>query len=467
MRWRSRHSLRGRLFVFLLVPFLVLLGIDLYAEYSEGMRFVNKVYDHALRNSALALPALVNRTEGEEIRLSPQAETILRIGIGDQFHYAVMDENGRLLLGDARLVPLARPGEEDDEDDEEEGDIRLVYRSGVLEREAVRVAIYRPSPASGMGDLIVIVAENTRKREAATSSTFMASLISDLFFIFIALAIILTGLYYAHRPLTHISRQIAARKPDDLSPIDEGGEPLEIHTLIRAMNRLMSNLRDASAAQQHFLSTAAHQLRSPLAALQAQMELAAEGVEGEAAERLRDMQASAARLARLAKQMLALARAAPDANLDTRSQRVALDELLEAAASEFIDQAVLARIDLGFEIAPVEVWGTSWFLHEMLANLIDNALRYSGSGGTITVRCGAGEDKRPWLEVEDNGPGIPEHLRASAFERFVRLNDTSEGSGLGLAIVREIAQAYHAHVELLSGQDGRGLRVRVTFPAHA
>ncbi|MCL2020853.1 MAG: sensor histidine kinase N-terminal domain-containing protein [Betaproteobacteria bacterium] len=457
----SQYSLRGRLFVFLLVPFLILLSVTIYTDYEEGLQVVNDAYDHALHNSALALSALVSRDAvNQSLKLPPQAETILRIGIEDQFYYAVTDENGNLLVGDKRLIPLARSGNPDDDNP--------AYRSVVLNRQVIRAVIYRPQPShdiSAPDNIIIVIAENTRKREAAAAKIITTTLITDLVFIFVSLVVVLVGAHYAHRPLRRISRQIAARASDDLSPIDESSEPLEIHALIHAMNRLMSNLRDASIAQQHFLSTAAHQLRSPLAALQTQMDLAAEALQGEALQRLRDMQASANRLARLTKQMLALARAAPDANLNSKSQRVALNELLENAASEFIDQAVLARIDLGFEIAPAEVWGMTWFLHEMLANLIDNAVRYTGAGGTITVRCGIGKSGNPYLEVEDNGPGIPETLRASALNRFVRLNDMSEGSGLGLAIVKEVAQAHHAHVVLLSGAEGRGLCARVVFPS--
>ena len=452
-------SLRGRLLVFLLAPFLTLLGVTIYTDYEEGLQVVNEAYDHALYNSALALSVLASHDQ-HGIMLPPQAETILRISIEDQFYYAITDENSKLLVGDARLIPLTQSSRPDDDNP--------LYRSIVLNRQAVRAVIHRPSPSSDTGTLdniIIVVAENARRREIAAAKIITTTLITDLIFIFVSLVVVLVGVHYAHRPLRRISRQIAARAPDDLSPIDEGSEPLEIRALIHAMNCLMSNLRDASNAQQHFLSTAAHQLRSPLAALQTQMDLAAESLQDEALQRLRDMQTSASRLARLTKQMLALARATPDANLNTKLHRVALDELLENAASEFIDQAVLAQIDLGFEITPTEVWGMTWFLHEMLTNLIDNAVRYTGAGGIITVRCGTGDDKNPYLEVEDNGPGIPDALRTSAFDRFVRLNDVSEGSGLGLAIVKEIAQAHHAQVALLSGAEGRGLRARVVFPS--
>jgi two-component system sensor histidine kinase TctE len=449
------YSLRARLLMFLLIPMVIQLGVSIVTDYRAGLDVANEAYDHALYNSALALAALVDSDPADtDLDLPAQAEAILRIDMADEIFYAVIDGSGKLLAGDAQMVPLARPGRENPS-----------YRFDELNKQTVRIATYREAPNAKVPHGVVIaVAETTHKREATASRAMVTAVFGDLLFMLTALVVVFVGVRYAHRPLAHISSEIQAREPDDLRAIDESVAPTEIHALIRAMNRLMSNLRKAGIAQQNFISAAAHQLRSPLAALQTQMDLAAEGSQGDAQQRLRDMQASATRLARLTQQMLAFARAAPDATLNVEFVQVNLEELLENAASEFIDQAVLARIDLGFELAPVQVRGVAWSLREMLSNLIDNALRYTGEGGAITVRCGVAENGSPYIEVEDNGPGIPEAMRASVFGRFVRLSEMPGGSGLGLSIVKEVADAHHAHVTLDSGEDGRGLRVRVLFP---
>ncbi|MCL2160868.1 MAG: sensor histidine kinase N-terminal domain-containing protein [Betaproteobacteria bacterium] len=450
------YSLRARLLVFLLVPLLALLGVSIVTDYREGLHITNEAYDQALHSTALALSAIVDRdTAGTDLDLPTQAEAVLRVDMADQVYYAIFDENGALQAGDAQLSSLI----EEFDPDEDNPD----FRFDVLNKQAVRVATYRHSP-NAQAPVVIVVAETTRKREAAASRIMIVTLFSDLLFIFTSLLVAFIGMRYAHQPLVRISHEIKAREPDDLSPIDESAAPLEIHALIRAINRLMSNLREASIAQQNFISSAAHQLRSPLAALQAQVDVATEGQQGEALRRLRDMQTSIIRLSRLTRQMLALARAAPDASRNIVLSNMALEELIENAASEFVDQAVLAGVDLGFELAPAPVQGVAWSLREMLANLIDNAVRYCGSGGVVTVRCGTEESGSAWLEVEDNGPGIPEALRAKALVRFVRLDDMADGSGLGLAIVREVAQSHHARVDLLSATEGRGLRARITFP---
>ena len=458
------YSLRARLLVFLLVPLLALMGVSIITDYREGLHVANEIYDQALHSTALALSVIVDRDSTDaNLSLPTLAEAILRVDTADQIYYGIFDGNGALLAGDAQLSSLIEEFDPDDDNPD--------FRFDKLNGQAVRVATYRYSPNAQAPDVVeasdvvvIVVAETTRKREAAASRVMIVALFSDLLFIATSLLVVSVGMHYAHQPLVRIGQKIKARAPDDLRPIDESSAPREIHALIRAMNRLMSNLREASIAQQNFISSAAHQLRSPLAALQAQMDIATEGQQGETLQRLRDMQASVIRLSRLTRQMLALARAAPDASRNVELTHVALEELIENAASEFIDQAVPVGVDLGFELAHAPVWGVAWSLREMLGNLIDNAVRYTGSGGVVTVRCGMEEGGAVWLEVEDNGPGIPEALRAKAFDRFVRLDDMPGGSGLGLAIVREVAQSHHARVDMHSATEGRGLRVRVSFP---
>ncbi|MCL2589907.1 MAG: sensor histidine kinase N-terminal domain-containing protein [Betaproteobacteria bacterium] len=452
------YSLRARLLAFLLVPFLALLGISIITDYQEGLRIANEAYDQTLHSTALALSGIIDHDPTDaSFDLPTQAKAVLRFDAVDQLYYAIFDSNNALLAGDARMSSLIEEFDPDDDNPD--------FRFDVFNEQNVRVATYRHTPSThAPHGAVIIVAETTHKREAAASRIMTITLLSDLFFMVISMLVIFVGMHYAHRPLAHIGQKIDVREPDDLSPIDESAVPSEIQPLIRAMNRLMSNLREASIAQQNFISSAAHQLRSPLAALQAQIDVATEGQQDETLRRLHDMQVSVIRLSRLTKQMLALARAAPDASRNVELTNVALEDLIENAASEFVDQAVLAGVDLGFELAPAPVWGEAWSLREMLANLIDNAVRYSGSGCIVTVRCGTEESGNAWLEVEDNGSGIPEAMHEKAFARFVRLDDTQGGSGLGLAIVKEVAQLHHARVNLHSAMEGQGLRVRVAFP---
>ncbi len=209
-----------------------------------------------------------------------------------------------------------------------------------------------------------------------------------------------------------------------------GDFPAEAQPLIQAMDGLIDDLRSASAAQQAFLANAAHQIKTPLAGLQAQLELHAQELPAEYAPRAQHLLEGSRRLGHLTHQLLALARSGQEANLVQEKRPVDLGQLLEPSASTWFDQAMKHNIDLGFEANPAIVSGSEWMLREMLSNLIDNALRYTQDGGTITVRSGE-ECNRPFLEVEDNGPGIPPDKKNLIFERFYRLNESSsEGSGL-------------------------------------
>ena len=172
------------------------------------------------------------------------------------------------------------------------------------------------------------------------------------------------------------------------------------------------------------------------------------------------------RLGHLLNQLLAYARTEAADPATVPGEPVALDQVAEASASEFLDAALAKEIDLGFDIAPASVVGVRWMLHEALANLVDNAIRYTPRNGIVTVRCGH-EAGRPFLEVQDNGPGIDAEQRQRVFERFYRIpGTTGEGCGLGLAIVLEIAQRHGADVEMQPVESG-GLRVRISFAAMA
>jgi len=230
------------------------------------------------------------------------------------------------------------------------------------------------------------------------------------------------------------------------------------------MNSLMDDLRTAVVAQQVFLANAAHQLKTPLAGLQTQLELAAEEIPVEYRNRIVNLRDATRRLGHLAHQLLALARSGPEANVSHERRRVDLGRLLEANASRWFDSALSRNIDLGFETESVMVDGSEWLLRELLANLIDNALQYTPHGGHVTARSGTDAAGQPYIEVEDSGPGIPEAERGRIFDRFYRPEGTlGAGTGLGLAIVKEVAERHDAMIDLANATPQGGTYVRVTF----
>jgi two-component system sensor histidine kinase TctE len=290
--------------------------------------------------------------------------------------------------------------------------------------------------------------------------------VSNFLLIAVTLVLVYVGVRSGLSPLQRIREEIVARSPRDLRPLEDSYAPTEVRPLLDAINRLLRVLREAAAAQDRFLANAAHQLRTPLAGLQAQLDLIArEPLSKDGLARLTHARDATRRTAHLAHQLLSLARADPLSSLSKEFREIDLQALAEESASAHLDEAIAKEQDLGFELQPAAVRGVDWLAREMLANLIENAIKYCPRGAHITVRCGT-RSGQPFLEVEDNGPGIPQSERAKVRERFYRMPGTQgAGTGLGLAIVNEIATLHGAQLEIGAGSSGSGTRVAVVFPA--
>jgi len=231
---------------------------------------------------------------------------------------------------------------------------------------------------------------------------------------------------------------------------------------------LLQRLSKTLAAQQRFVADAAHQLRTPVAGIKTQTELALRQSPPEDVQTiLSQLHTATEQTTRLINQLLSLARAEPGTERAFAMEHLDLNQLGREVTTEWVPHALAREIDLGFDgsQASAMIEGDAFLLKEMLNNLLDNAIRYTQDGGQITVRIKPARDKVV-LSVEDNGPGIPETDRERVFERFYRVLGTGvEGCGLGLAIVREIAQNHAAETTLESGANGKGTVIKVIFPA--
>jgi two-component system sensor histidine kinase TctE len=234
--------------------------------------------------------------------------------------------------------------------------------------------------------------------------------------------------------------------------------------VVVTLNRLFGMLRTSVQSQQQFIANTAHQLRTPITGMQAQLDLlAAEPAAQPIKGRLLTLQEGIRQLAHSANQLLTLARADPAANIAAKNQIVDLKDIVGEVVAKFFDRALQTNIDLGVEAAPVTLHADPSLLDDLVSNLVDNALKYTPAGGSVTVSAGH-HDGRPYLAVEDTGPGIPEKERQRVRQRFYRLpNSPGHGSGLGLAIVDEIARLYEAAVSIGAGANGRGTKVLVQF----
>lgn len=267
-------------------------------------------------------------------------------------------------------------------------------------------------------------------------------------------------------PLKSLEVALDKRSRLDLTPVAETSVPQEVLPLVRAINDLMERLRQDIELQQRFVANAAHQLRTPLAGLKTYIYAAKRLPSDMRMNALLDhIDAGTDRMARLANQLLSLAKAEPT-NKSTRHENFDLNLLVSSVTADFVSKALLKNIELSFigSSEPAFIHGNASDLTELTSNLIENAILYSRPDGRISVSIRTGDTVT--LSVQDDGPGIPLDEREKVFERFYRiLGSESPGSGLGLSIVKEIALAHDADVVLMSGPSNTGTLVTVSFPA--
>ncbi len=312
---------------------------------------------------------------------------------------------------------------------------------------------------------VIQVGETLNKRNRLVREILLAELVPTLLIAIATIGLAWWGVARGLRPLAHMRNELLGRSPRDLRPIPETASPIEISPVVEAFNNLLQQLQDSSTMQQRFLANAAHQLRTPLAGLQMHLELMLRrDFSADVRTELQRMHGATIRAGRLATQLLALAKA--ESVPDYGKPLVIVDLLAVAgdAARDWSAMAIERKIDLGFALSPARIRGDPLLLPELLDNLIDNALRYTPAGGTVTVGTGV-RDGMSFLYVEDTGPGITVEEREKVFERFYRVAGTEGvGSGLGLAIVKEIVDRHGGTVSIGPRNGGGGTRICISFP---
>jgi two-component system sensor histidine kinase TctE len=319
---------------------------------------------------------------------------------------------------------------------------------------------------------LVQVAETLDKRAQLANEIIKGVILPQFIILPVILALVWFALSRGLSPLAQLQERIRARPPDDLSPIDSRQVPEEISPLVGSLNDMLERLADTIDAQKRFIADAAHQMKTPLAGMRMQSELALRQVDPDEIHRsLEQLAKSSESATRLVNQLLALARAENQPHAGLALEALDLGLLVREVVQDWVPASFTHDIDLGYEAPahPVEIDGSAIMLRELLSNLIDNALRYTPQGGSVTVRVRA-SGMQVLLEVEDTGPGIAPAERARVFERFYRILGSSvPGSGLGLAIVREIAEQHGADIEIFTNPRSThkkfpGSLFRLSFP---
>lgn len=467
-----RGSLRRSLLRTLVLPILAALLAGGVVGYRAAEGVVSTAYDQSLLNLA---NGIANRARVENdavtIDLTAETEALLRTDTIDRIYFRVRDDAGRIIVGDADLPPpeaatsrsstrapaSGLPGKESGPG---RGSAEVTFFDGQFRDQAIRGVRFHPL-VEGRG-IYVTVAETLGKRRAAVRDLLLGFGLAVLLVLGAVLAVVHYGITSGLASLRRLESELAGRSGQDLTPIDLSQVPREIQEVIRALNALLTRLQDANTAQRKFLQNAAHQLRTPLAGLQMQIELLPgeqtdQGVSGK-------LHRSVKRLTRVANQLLALARAEAGQHLLGTAASVDLAKLSDEMLEEWLRIADEKEIDFGVQRDVLTVAGDPTLLRELIANLVDNALNYTPCGGQVTLRCERVGDVLE-IDVSDNGPGIPEDERERVFERFHRLpNATTTGSGLGLPIAREIVAAHQGSIQITDGADGQGTCVQVRLP---
>ncbi|RED54149.1 sensor histidine kinase [Aestuariispira insulae] len=460
MSWRDR-SLRRRLLLWLLGPLALVSAVMMIEVHTSASKAANEAYDRVLLGAALAITERVLVRDGQlDVDIPYVALEMLTNAAQDRVFYRVDDGSSGFVTGydnlplpPERFLPL--------------GDDPVFY-DAVYNGETVRIGVVsRFVTSPGLSTRYrVMVAETVDARGNLIAELTASAALRQLALICIAGVITWFGIGWGLRPLARLQEALNRRSPGDLRPI-EHDVPYEVLHLVGAINALMTRLGDSIAAMQRFTSNAAHQLRTPLSAIMTQVELASrEDDPKKLNQRLTHVQDGTRQTARLVSQLLTLARAEPNERM---GDFLELDfrQLCEAVTRNCVPRALEKSTDLGFEASEgeINVRGMPALLEEMLVNLIDNALTYCPSGSHVTVRVAVREG-RVFLEVEDNGPGIPEKEYDRIFERFYRLDrpQAEDGCGLGLAIVREIAARHGGAVRLRGAKGGKGLVVAIELP---
>lgn len=456
----ERSSLRQRLLRWLLPPIVLLMVVWAWAAYAVVLHFANLAYDRALEDTAQTLAGQVEIDQGRVgVDLPPAAYRMLEFDQVDNIYFSVSDERGRQLVGNQALPP-PHSGR---------GDVIADTRfyDGRLAGQAIRLVEYAVLNGDAGKTIFVRVAETLKKREILAREVLFYMVPAQLLFLAGVVLLVWYGIGRGIAPLSRIRDAIVRRTHEDLSPLDETGLPAEVHEQVHVINDLMARLGRTIAAQRRFIADATHQLRTPITVLRTQTELALRADDkGELAEFVTKLDAATGRLVRLANQLLNLSRAEAGLSASVDFARVQITEVVEDVVAGMVPAALAKQIDIRLHVAePVpEVRGDRQLLSEMLANLVDNAIRYTPSAGQIQIDV-VPTDGRVNISVADNGPGIPETERQWVLGRFFRGSEAgSEGSGLGLAIAHEIAVLHGGGIELNSAQESSGLRVIVQIP---
>jgi two-component system sensor histidine kinase TctE len=458
----TSYSLRRQLLVRLFAPLFIVLTLGGVATFGIARHIGSIVYDRWLYDSAMTLAEQIKLRDNQLVLdVSKAALEMFEWDKVDRIYEEVISRDRGRIFGNAKFSAPPQ-------------DMRFNqprFSDGVIDAQPVRVVTLMMSNPAQPSDIIFVqVAETRHKRGTLVMETIVLSMPLQLGLLLVAGVFIWLAVASSLRTLDGIAARLASYEPETLVPVhDVEKVPSEVKPLVNSINQLIGKLSIAQNTQRRFVANAAHQLRTPLATLQVQTERALREPDPvKHVEALSHVFAAVTRLRHVVHQILTLARS--DHTDHTSRQvlgmvQVDLAELARLELERWADAAIARNIDLGYDgpETGTRILGDPLLLHELIGNLVDNAIRYGREGGEVTLRLFTSP---PTLCVDDDGPGIPAEERAFVVERFYRRAEaTDEGCGLGLAIALEIAARHGAQLHIVDSPSATGIRVMVIFQA--
>ena len=446
---------------------MMIIALDSTFLFYQGDSLRKETFDRDLAETAKSLSLIFKKTSEKELRdVDQYSISLLLQEPHDKMYYSILDEGGHFLFGD-RDVPY-RPPEDIDPNDPEDFNVYFA----TIRNESVRVVSIPVEHTINKikKTYFIQVAETRNQRKYIQQQIIFWIVIPQLVLLISALILVRFAVKKGLSPILYLNEKIIARSYRDLKPIDIENVPLEVDRLVNSLNNLMGELDSAIKSENRFVNDAAHQLRTPLAGILAQIQLAQESKDPkEIHERLEQIDQSSKRLIHLINQLLSLSRTQPEAMHGASFTKLDLTSLTKKTMEDLFPLADLKKIDLGYEGEKDHalIMGDEQKLYDLIHNLIENAIKYTPNQGKVNVSILRKDDKI-CLTVEDTGKGIPKDDQPNIFKRFYRGDNVSQsgedaGAGIGLAIVKEIANMHEAIIEIDSRNEKNGTRFYVYF----
>jgi len=447
---------------------MIIITLDSSFLFYQGDSLRKETFDRDLAETAKSVSLIFKKSSEQKLHdIDENSISLLLTEPHDKMFYSIRDDQGRLIFGNPEVA--YRPAE-DDIDPTDPNDFNVYFDT--VQGESVRVVSIPIEHTLNhqKKQFFIQVAETRNQRTYIQQQIIFWIVIPQLVLLISALILVRFAVKKGLSPILYLNEKIISRSYRDLKPIDIENVPLEVDRLVSSLNNLMRELDNAIKSENRFVNDAAHQLRTPLAGILAQIELAQETKnKDEIHSRLEQISQSSKRLIHIINQLLSLSKTQPEAAHTSEFQKMDLIPLTKKTIEDLFPLADLKKIDLGYEGSLKEalIEGDEKKLYDLIHNLIENAIKYTPSSGKVNVSV-ENKNNKICLIVEDTGKGIPKDDQPNVFERFYRGDNVNQagnesGAGIGLAIVKEIANLHDATIEIDSRNEKPGSRFYVYF----